>query len=163
MLRSVAHLAFLCQEADNWERFMALAHWLVFELNPKDNHGLRGDLSCAYVRYERWHDVLALQAQYPDDTNPALKLNIVLATLGLGEQQKAAQLLYLAKIGHPILLKMLLQKTLPKAVKPDRDNGVLVGGRYEAWLYIKSMRQFWVQGNTLQWAREVFKPVKSKS
>ena len=163
MLRSVVHLAFLCQKADNWERFMALAHWLVFELNPNDNHGLRGDLSCAYVRYERWHDVLALQTQYPDDANPTLKLNIVLATFGLGDYQRAAQLLFLAKIEHPTLLRMLLQKIPPKAVKPDGEYGVLVGGRYEAWLYIERMQQFWARDNILGWAREVFKSIKSKS
>jgi hypothetical protein len=142
---------------------MALAHWLVFELNPNDNHGLRADLSCAYVRYERWHDVLALQTQYPDDENPTLKLNIVLANFGLSDYQQAAQLLFLAKVEHPTLLRMLLQKIPPKAVKPDGDHGVLVGGRYEAWLYIERMQPFWARDNILEWAREVFKSIKSKS
>lgn len=47
VLRPIAHLAYVCKEAGKWDRFMELARWLVLELNPNDNHGLRWDLSYA--------------------------------------------------------------------------------------------------------------------
>ena len=53
-LRPVALLAFVCKEAGNWQQFIELAEWLVFDLNPNDNHGLSADLSSAYVRFGRW-------------------------------------------------------------------------------------------------------------
>jgi len=101
-LRPIAHLAYICKEAGNWQRFMELAHWLVFELNPNDNHGLRDDLSCAYVRFERWTDVLALNDRYPDDMQPALALNAVLATFSLGDATAARKMITLARKDHPL-------------------------------------------------------------
>lgn len=160
-LRPVAHLAFVCAETANWQRFMELAHWLVLELNPNDNHGLRDGLSCAYVRFERWDDVVTLSARYPDDM-PTLALNAVLATFALGNTAEAAGLLKLAQTTYPVAVKMLLEKA-PKPVKPDGDSGVLVGGKYEAWLYVSMMREFWEQQQALDWGRALLKPPGTKS
>ena len=154
-LRPVAHLAFVCAETANWQRFMELAHWLVLELNPNDNHGLRDGLSCAYVRFGRWQDVLTLNARYPEDM-PTLVLNAVLATFALGNTAEAGRLLALAQTTYPVAVKMLLEKA-PKPVKPDGDFGVLAGGKYEAWLYVSMMREFWEQQQTLDWARASLK------
>ena len=150
-LRPVAHLAFVCAETGNWQRFMELAHWLVFELNPHDNHGFRDGLSCAYVRFGRWDDVLRLNARYPDDM-PTLALNAVLATFALGATAEADKLLKQAQKVYPVAVKMLLEKA-PKPVKPDSGPGVLVGGKYEAWLYVSTMREFWEKQQALDWAR----------
>jgi tetratricopeptide (TPR) repeat protein len=160
-LRPVAHLAFVCAETGNWQRFMELAHWLVLELNPDDNHGLRDGLSGAYVRFGRWDDVLALSARYPDDL-PTLTLNAVLATFALGDHTEAAKLLKLAQETYPAAVKMLLEKA-PKPVKPDGGGGVLVGGKYEAWLYVGMMREFWEQQQALEWARASLKTARTKS
>src|SRR5437867_286781 len=160
-LRPIAHLAYICKGAGNWQRFMELAHWLVFELNPNDNHGLRDDLSCAYVRFERWTDVLALNDRYPDDMQPALSLNAVLATFSLGDTTKAQKMITLAKKDHPVVMKMLLEAA-PKPVKPDGGYGIIVGGKYEAWLYASNMREFWDRQKALDWAREALKPAKAK-
>ena len=159
-LRPVAHLAFVCAETGNWQRFMELTHWLVFELNPHDNHGFRDGLSCAYVRFGRWDDVLSLSARYPDDM-PTLALNAVLATFSLGDHFEAARLLKLAQKIYPAAVKMLLEKA-PKPVKPDSGPGVLVGGKYEAWLYVGTMREFWEQQQALDWARETLKTPRTK-
>jgi hypothetical protein len=159
-LRPVAHLAFVCAETANWQRFMELAHWLVLELNPHDNHGFRDGLSCAYVRFERWGDVLSLSARYPDDM-PTLALNAVLATFVQGHTAEAAKLLKLAQETYPAAVKMLLEKA-PKPVKPDGGMGVLVGGKYEAWLYVGKMREFWDQQQALDWARGSLKTPRTK-
>lgn len=159
-LRPVAHLAFVCAETGNWQRFMELAHWLVFELNPHDNHGFRDGLSRAYVRFGRWDDVLALSARYPDDM-PTLALNAVLATFALGQHAEAGRLLKLAQKVYPAAVKMLLEKA-PKPVKPDGGPGVLLGGKYEAWLYLSTMREFWERQQALDWARETLKTSRTK-
>ena len=153
-LRPVAHLAFVCKEAGNWQRFMELAHWLVFDLNPNDNHGLRADLSCAYVRFARWSDVIMLDNRYADDMNPVLKLNTLLATFVLGDTATARQKLQQAAKDHPAAVKLLLQRS-PKPVEPDSAYGVSVGGKYEAWLYVSEMRPFWEQHLALDWARAI--------
>jgi tetratricopeptide (TPR) repeat protein len=162
ILRPIAHLAYLCMDAGNWQRFMEIARWLVLELNPNDNHGLRSDLSCAYVRFERWADVTALSARYPDDMQPAMTLNAVLAALALGDKDQAGQRLVQAQRNHPVLVKMLLQAAAPKPVKPD-GYGITVGGKYEAWLYVEKMREFWARHNALEWARAALKPTKVKA
>ena len=161
VLRPIAHLAYICKEAGNWQRFMELAHWLVFELNPNDNHGLRDDLSCAYVRFERWTDMLALNDRYSDDMQPALTLNAVLATFASGDATAAQKMIRLAGKDHPVAVKMLLEAA-PKPVKPDGAYGIAVGGRYEAWLYVSKMREFWDRHKALDWAREALKPAKGK-
>lgn len=159
ILRPIAHLAYLCKEAGNWQRFMELAHWLVFEINPNDNHGFRDDVSCAFVRFERWTDVLAINDRYPDDMQPALSLNALLATIVLGDIPKAQKMIKLAKKDHPVAVKMLLE-VAPKPVKPDSEYGIAVGGKYEAWLYVSKMREFWDRHKALNWARELLKPAK---
>lgn len=161
VLRPIAHLAYICKEAGNWQRFMELAHWLVFELNPNDNHGLRDDLSCAYVRFERWTDVLALNDLYPEDMQPSLALNAVLATLASGDTTTAQKMIKLAKKESPVAVKMLLEAAA-KPVKPDGAYGIAVGGKYEAWLYVSKMREFWDRQKALDWAREALKPAKGK-
>ncbi len=161
VLRPIAHLAYVCKEAGNWQRFMELAHWLVLELNPNDNHGLRDDLSCAYVRFERWADLLALNDRYPDDMQPALTLNTVLASFAMGDITQARKLIKRADKDHPMAVKMLLGPA-PKPVKPDGAYGIAVGGKYEAWLYVSKMREFWGRHQALDWAREALKPPKGK-
>ncbi len=161
VLRPIAHLAYICKEAGNWQRFMELAHWLVFELNPNDNHGLRDDLSCAYARFERWTDMLALNDRYPDDMQPALALNAVLATFASGDPTAARKMIRLAGKDHPVAVKMLLGAA-PKPVKPDGAYGIAVGGKYEAWLYVSKMRELWDRQKALDWAREALKPARGK-
>lgn len=153
VLRPIAHLALLCSDAGKWQRFMELARWLVQELNPDDNHGLRSDLSCAYVRFGRWQDVLALEAQYPNDSTPTLGLNAVLATFALGQAEQARKLLKEAKHDYPVATKMLLAAAAPKPVKQDSPYGIQIGGKYEAWLYVSQMRECWEKNKALEWAR----------
>lgn len=161
VLRPIAHLACICSEAGNWQRFTELAHWLVFDLNPNDNHGFRTTLSCAYARFERWTDVLALNNRYPDDMQPSLTLNAVLTTWASGETTAARKMIKLARKDHPVAVKMLLEAA-PKPVKPDGGYGIAMGGKYEAWLYVSEMREFWDRQKALDWAREALKPVKGK-
>lgn len=170
-LRPIVHLAYICkaggpEHAGKAQRFMELAHWLVFELNPHDNHGLRSDLSCAYVRFERWEDALALQDCFPDDMQPTLVFNALLAAWvlkqGIGLEDNLKQ----AAKDYPTALKMLME-VAPKPVKADHGYGVAIGGKYEAWLYVQEMRPFWEKHGALEWARGIMatkasKPSKTK-
>jgi tetratricopeptide (TPR) repeat protein len=162
ILRPIAHLAFVFLETGNWQRFVELAQWLVFELNPNDNHGLRTDLSSAYVRLERWTEVLALNDRYANDMQPTLALNAVLATLALGEISKAQSMARQAKKDYPVALKMLMEAQL-KPVKADSGYGITLGGKYEAWLYVSEMRTFWESRNALDWLRDTLKPARGKA
>lgn len=158
-LRPIVHLAYICkgagaEHAGKAQRFMELAHWLVFVLNPNDNHGLRADLSCAYVRFERWEDALALKDRYPDDMQPTLALNALLAAWVLKQSRELEHCLKQAAKDYPAAVKMLVSVT-PKPVKPDNGYGVAIGGKYEAWLYVQEMRPFWEKYGALDWAREV--------
>ena len=162
-LRPVAHLAFMCKEEGNWQQFIELAEWLVFDLNPNDNHGLSADLSSAYVRFGRWSDVLALDRRYPNDINTALQLNLLLATFVLGDCTTAQQKLKRASEVHPIVLKMLIEPA-PKPVNsvlPTGSYGNAGGGSYEDWLYVHEMRPYWEQHQALAWVGEVLaKPAR---
>jgi hypothetical protein len=167
VLRPVAHLAYLCKEAGTQDdrkaqRFMELAHWMVFELNPNDNHGLRSDLSDALVRFERWSDVVALNDRYPGDMQPNLHLNALLAAFVLEKSGNITQRLKRAAKDYPNALKMLLGPE-PKPVKPDSDYGISIGGKYEAWLYVREMRPFWEKHHALEWARSVLSTVGRKA
>jgi hypothetical protein len=158
-LRPVAHLSCLCKEAGTQDhrkaqRFMELAHWMVFELNPNDNHGLRTDLSDAMVRFERWSDVIAVNNRYPGDMQPNLQLNALLAAFVLEKSETIKQDLKRAAKVYPNAMKMLLGPE-PKPVKPDNDYGISIGGKYEAWLYVREMRSFWERHRALDWARSV--------
>ncbi|MBP6851201.1 MAG: SEC-C domain-containing protein [Rhodoferax sp.] len=153
-LRPVAHLAFVCLENGHREQFMELAEWLVFDLNPQDNHGLRADLSSAYAQAARWTDVLALRGRFADDMDSTLALNAVLAAYMLGDHTAAPAHLTQAAKDHPELVRMLLSQA-PKPVAPDKGGGILLGGRHEAWRYVSDMRPVWEQHQALDWARSV--------
>ena len=166
-LRPIVHLAYICKAAGaehpgKAQRFMELAHWLVFGLNPNDNHGLRSDLSCAFVRFERWEDALALKDRYPDDMQPTLALNALLAAWVLKQNSGLAHNLKQAANDYPAAVKMLLD-VAPKPVKADNGYGVAIGGKYEAWLYVQEMRPFWEKHGALAWARELLATKASKS
>jgi hypothetical protein len=157
VLRPIAHLTYICKEAaardaGKAQRFMQLAHWLVTELNPNDNHGLRIDLSNYLVKFERWDDVIALNERYPEDMQPHLGLNALLAAFVLQRSGKLAQDMKQAVKDFPNAVKMLLGPE-PKPVKPDHPYGVTVGSKYEAWLYVQEMRAYWAQYHALDWAR----------
>ncbi len=153
VLRPVAHLAYVCKQAGKWDRFMELARWLVFELNPHDNHGLRDDLSFAFMLHARDRDALALRQRYPDDCSPTLDLNQVLAQYRLGELAAAQATWDQARRDHPKAAAMLLKPSL-KPVKPD-PWGVELGGAFEAWLYVQPHRPLWEQSGALDWARSL--------
>jgi hypothetical protein len=80
-------------------------------------------------------------------------LNAVLATFAQGQVEHARKLLKEAKHDYPLATKMLLAATAPKPVKQDSPYGIQIGGKYEAWLYVSQMREFWDSSKALEWAR----------
>ena len=136
---------------------MELAHWMVFDINPDDNHGLRADLSSSLIRFERWSDVIGLNDRYPGDMQPTLQLNALLAAFVLQKSENIKQDLQQAAKDYPAAVKMLIGPE-PKPVKPDNDYGITVGGKYEAWLYVREMRTCWEKLGALEWARSILSP-----
>ncbi|MBK7002947.1 MAG: SEC-C domain-containing protein [Rhodoferax sp.] len=155
VLRPIAHLAYVCKDTGKWDRFMELASWLVLELNPNDNHGLRWDLSQAYMLHGRDRDALKLNDLYPHDSSPVLDMNRVLAYYRLADLAQAKEALLKASLDHPKALTMLL-KPRPRPVKHE-DLGITVGGTYEAWLYVQPHQPLWQASGALVWAQEVLK------
>ena len=79
------------------------------ELNPSDNHGLRYDLSHAFLVHGRDLDALALSKRYPQDGSPPLDLNTALAQFRTGNLPAAQETLRQAKRDHPKVVTMLLK------------------------------------------------------
>jgi tetratricopeptide (TPR) repeat protein len=155
-LRPIAHLTFLCKDLGKADRFMNLAHWFVFGLNPNDNHGFRDDLSNAFICEDRNQEVLQICDTYPEDA-PNLALNGVLACYRLGQLNEAAAALKTTHDHYPKAVKMLLKASV-KAVKPDGGGGILVGGNYQAWLYYEAMQAQWMNSSgSIAWAKTVLK------
>jgi hypothetical protein len=81
----------------------------------------------------------------------------------LGDAEASQQQLQQAVKAYPTVVKMLLAAAAPKPVKADSDYGIRVGGKYEAWLYVNPMREFWERNQALDWARSALKPGKGKA
>jgi tetratricopeptide (TPR) repeat protein len=151
-LRSVAARVHAALEADDRDTALPLAEWLVRELNPNDNHGLRGPLMRMYVQAGRYDDAIALAQCCPEDFTE-LALTHVLALYCAGHADAAAAALRQAAAGHRRMVTMLLAETVkePKA----GGLGITVGGAEEAWLYRKDHRELWREKGALAWAAEV--------
>jgi tetratricopeptide (TPR) repeat protein len=123
---------------------------MVFTLNPNDNHGLREDLTRAYLRLGRAQDALRVCERYPDDL-AGLTYNQVLALHRLGRFEEARAALAEARRNFPKVYKTLVH---PKPRKPPINPGaVTYGGRDEAWLYREAHLDLWREGGALEWVK----------
>lgn len=148
-LRCVAARTHYALDHDDRDTALRLAEWLVKELNPNDNHGLRGPLMRLYVQAGRHNDAIALGERYPDDF-AELALTHVLALYGAGRTEEAAAALRAAARDHPRAVKMLLAE---RAKRPRQDAfGIAIGGDEEAWLYREGHRALWQELGALAWA-----------
>ena len=151
-LRSVAARVHAALEADDRDTALRLAEWLVRELNPNDNHGLRGPLMRLYVQAGRYDEAIALAQHYPDDLTE-LALTHVLALYCAGRADEAAAALKQAAASRRRMVKMLLAEN---AREPKAGGfGIAIGGAEEAWLYRKDHRELWREKGALPWAAEV--------
>jgi tetratricopeptide (TPR) repeat protein len=151
-LRSLAARVHHALDEDDRDTALRLAQWLVLELNPNDNHGLRGPLMRLYVQSGRYDDAIALALRYPDDF-AELTLTHVLALYCAGRIDEAAAALRTAAVEHTRAVKTLLAE---QARQPKSGGfGIAIGGAEEAWLYREAHRELWRERGALSWAADV--------
>lgn len=151
-LRLLANLVYLKLDLTEWQEAIELMEWLVFSLNPNDNHGLREQLSTTYLRLERFDDILKLSARYPEDTMAAPAYNRVLALYRLGERGAALTALHAAHTEWPEVCKFLCADNPRKPrLTPGR---VTYKGKDEAWYYREAHLALWKQDDALAWLRQ---------
>lgn len=151
-LRLLVNLAYLKLDINAWPEAVELMEWLVFTLNPNDNHGLREILSTTYLRLGRFNEVLTLSARYPEDHLAATAYNRALALYRLGERGAALTALHTARTGWPEVCKFLCADNPRKPrLTPGR---VTYKGKDEAWYYREAHLALWEQDGALDWLRQ---------
>jgi len=150
-LRSLATRVHHALDEGDRETALRLARWLVLDLNPNDNHGLRGALMRLYVEAGSYDDAIALGRRYPGDF-AELTLTHVLALYCAGRTEEAATALRTAAAVHSRAVKTLLAEN----AKPTKSDvfGIVVGGAEEAWLYREAHRDLWRERGALAWAAD---------
>ncbi len=151
-LRLLVNLIYLKHDLTEWREAIELMEWLVFTLNPNDNHGLRELLSNAYLRVGRYPDVLTLHDRYPQDHLAAPMYNRVLALYHLGERGAALTALHNARTEWPEVFKFLCSENPRKPrLTPGR---ITYKGKDEAWHYREAHLALWEQDGALEWLRQ---------
>lgn len=152
-LRLVVGLMYRLRDRGRLDDAQALAEWVLFTLNPNDNHGLREELAHLYVKHGDAEATLAVCDRYPDDVMAATLFDRALALHMLGRVDEATAALRLAAERCPHVLPTLFAAN-PKRPRID-PRWVSVGGRDEAWLYREAMLPAWGASGALEWARGV--------
>lgn len=147
-LRLLERLVGMLRLTKNISDAVRVAEWMVLTLNPNDNQGMRSNLIHDYLRLGKTVEALALSEHYPDDL-AEMSYGFALA-LFMDHQEQAAQLaLASARKRFPEVAKMLLAD---KPKQPRLYEGrVQVGGKDEAWYYLKDNCDIWRQSGGLEW------------
>lgn len=155
ILRLQAHRLYLLENHRGLEEAYLQQAERLLRLNPNDNHGIRHELSTAYLTLQQPDKALALAERYPDDVMCILPLNSLLALYQTNQQPKAAQ--YLQKIAprFEIALDMLLAKA-PRQPQMS-EHGMRLGGKDEAWLYRETTHNLWKSSGGLVWLKQAIK------
>jgi tetratricopeptide (TPR) repeat protein len=155
-LRLLAHRAFRALDSGTPEgrrAFVESAERLI-ALNPRDNHGVRDELTRAYIEAGDPGRALALADRYPGDLC-TVTLNRILALHRLGRLDEAVEALRAAGERHKVAIDMLLAE---KPAKPRASGyGIAIGGKDEAWLYREAHRSLWEMGGALEWLRAAWR------
>jgi tetratricopeptide (TPR) repeat protein len=150
-LRLVVLLYFVQRDAGRTAEARDIARWLVLELNPHDNHGLRVELSRLCLELGDPEGALDVCARFPDDALVGTQFNRALALFMLGRHGEAEAALRGAGQHAPKALAMLLADD-PKPA-PMRGSTIAFGGREEAWEYREAHWALWEGNGALIWAR----------
>jgi tetratricopeptide (TPR) repeat protein len=158
-LRLIVALYHLRCEQKHSDDAYAIACWLVTQLNPNDNHGLREELTRLCLERGDALGALAVCDRYPDDAMLGTLFNRPLALFLLARHTEAERALREAMMQRPHVMPILLAAN----PKPPRSEGpfVRIGGKDEAWLYRAAHHTLWEQSGALTWARGVSAHVKS--
>ena len=153
-LRLVVSHLFDLQSMGSHAEALRLMEWMVFTLNPNDNHGLRDTLLSLYLRAGRIDDAWRLHRQYPDDGG-ALFATQPLTLFMLGRRKEAEAALAEVRRDAREMLAMLLAD---KPKKPKLTPGLIaMGGKDEAWYYRARFLDIWQSSGALDWARSLQK------
>jgi tetratricopeptide (TPR) repeat protein len=152
-LRLMVALYYLRRDQSRLDDAFAIARWLVTQLNPNDNHGLREELTRLCLERGEAQGALDVCDRYPDDAMLGMLFNRPLALFLLARHSEAESALREAMTLRPHVAPMLLAAN----PKPPRSDGrfVRVGGKREAWLYRTAHHTLWERSGALTWARGV--------
>jgi tetratricopeptide (TPR) repeat protein len=150
-LRLVVALIYRLRDRRRLDDAQALAEWMLFTLNPNDNHGLREDLAQLYLERGNAKAALAVCDRYPDDDMASTLFDRALALHMLGRVEEATTALRFAAARCPHVLPTLFAED-PKRPRID-PRWVSMGGKDEAWLYREAMLPVWEASGSLPWAR----------
>ena len=123
---------------DEFEDLLAL----YLRLNPGDNHGHRMELINLLLRSGRDAEALDLGERYPDDMFAETRYGVGLALYRLGRKTEAVEAVGNAVEDLPRVLQYLLRNRIDQP--PADEDGMVVGGEYQAWLYRDGMRPTWL-------------------
>lgn len=116
----------------------------TLKLNPNDNQGVRLLLPECFMHLGRYEDILNHPAIKDDSFSPDALYGRVYAYYKLGDQTRAKAALKKAKKEYPYIVEELLKDVhvFPKA-EAESSNGIVQGGRQEAYLYWFRLKEFW--------------------
>jgi len=115
---------------------------LYLRLNPNDNHAYRTDLVLLLLLGGRDAEALELAEQYPNDMFAETSYGKVLALYRLGREAEAVDAMNNAVDRLPLVLKYLIRNKI--APPPPDEDGMVIGGEYQAWTYRAAMRATWL-------------------
>lgn len=130
---------------------LSTLRWLVDELNPQDNQGLRMPLMALLLQRGDYAEAAALAERYPDDL-PEMQYQSALALHLLGNEASARAMLARVAADYPKIARMLLAPKPPKRPRGDAY-GVVLGGDEEAWLFRDEHLPLWTRTGGLDWLR----------
>ena len=130
-LRLIANFIYFRLDRKETAEAVRLMEWMIYTLNPNDNHGLRDQLSKAYLELGSDENALALFERYPEDHMAAPAYNRVLALHRLGRLKEAAAALNKVRAEWPNVYRYLTaDNPKPPRLTPGR---VQYQGKDEAW------------------------------
>lgn len=151
-LRLMANLIHTLLDRRQDAEALPLLEWMVFTLNPNDNHGFREILARLYLQRGEAQRAFDLCERYPDDFS-SMRYNRALALYRLGRTEEAGEALRAARRDYPEVLRMLLAAN-PRQPRLS-PHGISIGGKDEAWFYRQEYLDLWRGQDALEWARSI--------
>ena len=114
----------------------------LIDLNPNDNQGIRGFLATAYLKTNRFEELLSLDNKFQNDLLVELSVGTLLALYKLGRFDEARKRILKTK---KYLLHVFGEILKIEHPQPELTSGrILAGGADEAWLYWQNQGTLWM-------------------
>lgn len=139
-LRLLASRIYQLKEQGTFEQYISLTEYYL-QINPYDNHGLRGELINHYLISGNNEKAMSLAQKYKNDVLPDIYYGRALACYRTGKIEEAQQQLEKACRRFPLIAEYLLKN---RVRQPELNPyAVQHGGADQAWLYREEMRYTW--------------------